>query len=155
MDALGKIYSTTTIVTMNAKEKANGIAIAWITRVSINPPMIAISVGKTRYSHTLLNETDRFGVCIMRPEAEKLVNFFGSKSGRDIDKFAELDYEKSPSGIPIVPGTLAYIECTIKEKADAGDHTIFIGEVVLQKLFGNDKPLLYGEHSMLNPWLRD
>ena len=47
MDALGKIYSTTTVVTMKAGKKLNGIAVAWVTRVSIDPPMLAISIGKT------------------------------------------------------------------------------------------------------------
>ncbi|AKI97500.1 flavin reductase family protein [Kosmotoga pacifica] len=149
MDALGKIYTTTTIVTMNVGGKLNGISIAWITRVSITPPMLAISIGKTRYSHELLNKTDRFGVCIMKPNAEELVSYFGSKSGRNVDKFAGLNYTLSDSGIPIVPDTLAYIECIIKSKADAGDHTIFIGEVVLQKTFDEGKPLIYGEHRML------
>ena len=155
VDALGKIYSTTIGVTMKVGKKLNGIAVAWVTRVSINPPMLAISIGKTRYSHTLLNETDRFGVCIMKPEAEGLVSLFGSKSGSDTDKFLELDYELSCSGTPIVPGTLAYIECVTKGKTDAGDHTIFVGEVVYQKLFDDERPLLYGEHKILNPDFRD
>lgn len=149
MDALGKLYTSTTIVTMNTGRKMNGIAVAWITRVSINPPMIAISIGKTRYSHKLLNETDKFGVCIMEKGAKKIVNLFGTKSGRNCEKFSGIDYSLSENNIPILPGTLAYIECQIIRKADAGDHTIFIGEVIDQKVFKDEKPMLYGEHRIL------
>ncbi|ACR79784.1 flavin reductase family protein [Kosmotoga olearia] len=149
MDALGKLYNSTTIVTMNAGGKMNGIAVAWITRVSINPPMIAISIGKARYSHKLLNETDKFGVCIMEKSAKEIVVLFGTKSGRNCDKFAGIDYSLSKNDVPILPGTLAYIECQIKSKADAGDHTIFIGEVIDQKVFKDEAPMLYGEHRIL------
>lgn len=149
MDALGKLYTSATIVTMKVEGELNGIAVAWITRVSIKPPMIAISIGKTRYSDELLNKTDRFGVCIMESGEKKTVAHFGSLSGRDCDKFENIPFNLSETGIPILPGTVAYLECVIKDRAAAGDHTLFIAEIVAQKLYEEEKPLLYGEHRIL------
>ena len=71
MDALGKLYTSTTIVTMNVDERMNGITVAWLTRVSWDPPMVAISVGKTRYSHELLLKSHGFAVCIMGKEGRQ------------------------------------------------------------------------------------
>ncbi|MBM7559383.1 flavin reductase family protein [Marinitoga litoralis] len=149
MDALGKIYNVASIVTMNSNNKLNGITVAWITRVSIKPPMIAISIGKKRYSYTLLEETDKFGVCILSKEQKELAKFFGSKSGRNTNKFENIDYELTKNGIPKINGSVAFFECKIVNKADAGDHVIYIGEVINEELLKIEQPLLYGEHQLL------
>jgi len=149
LDALGKLYSSTTIVTMNVDAKMNGIAVAWITRVSGDPPMVTISIGKTRYSHELLKKAERFGICIMKKSAKDVVEFFGTKSGREVNKFDVYDYSLSKNRMPVLADSVAFIECTIISTADAGDHTLFIGEVVDQKLYEDEKPMLYGEHEIL------
>ncbi|MFO7882784.1 MAG: flavin reductase family protein [Kosmotogaceae bacterium] len=149
MNALGKLYSSTTIVTMNVNGKLNGIAVAWITRVSGNPPMLTVSIGKTRYSHELLKNAENFGVCIMKKSARKTVEFFGTKSGRDVNKFDKYEYSLTERETPILSDSVAFIECKIDSTADAGDHTLFIGEVINQKLYEDKEPLLYGEHKTL------
>ncbi len=149
MDALGKLYSSTTIVTMNAEGQLNGISVAWITRVSGEPPMITVSIGKTRYSHELLNKTEYFGICIMKKSAKKVVEYFGTKSGRDVNKFDNFKYTLTDRRTPVLSDSVAFIECRIDSTANAGDHTLFIGEVVDQRLYEDEEPLLYGEHEML------
>lgn len=149
MDALGKLYSSTTIVTMNIDGKMNGIAVAWINRVSGDPPMVTVSIGKTRYSHELLKKAEHFGICIMKKSAKDVVEFFGTKSGREVKKFDVYDYSLSKNRMPILADSVAFIECKISSTADAGDHTLFIGEIVDQKLYEDDEPMLYGEHEIL------
>lgn len=149
MDALGKLYTSTAIVTMNVDGKMNGITIAWLTRVSWDPPMVAISVGKARYSHELLLKSQGFAVCIMGEKGRKAAEYFGTVSGRNTNKFEKFKYQISKKGYPIPEGTIAYLECRIIGKCDAGDHTIFIGLVENQKILENDKPLIFGEHTIL------
>lgn len=149
MDALGKLYSSTTVVTMNVNGKMNGIAVAWITRVSGDPPMVAVSIGKTRYSHDLLKKAELFGICIMKKSARDVVKFFGTKSGREVNKFDNYDYLLSKNGTPILTDSVAFIECKISSTADAGDHTLFIGEIVDKKLYEDEEPMLYGENKIL------
>ncbi|WGS65575.1 flavin reductase family protein [Marinitoga aeolica] len=148
MDALGKIYNVASIVTINSNNKLNGITVAWITRVSIKPPMIAISIGKQRYSYELLESADKFGVCILSKEQKNLAKIFGSKSGRNINKFENVDFELTKSGIPKIKNIVAFFECKIVNKAEAGDHIVYIGKVVNQELLKFDQPLLYGEHQL-------
>ncbi|OQY09045.1 MAG: flavin oxidoreductase, partial [Marinitoga sp. 4572_148] len=116
MNALGKIYNVASIVTMNSNGKLNGITVAWITRVSIKPPMIAISIGKQRYSYELLENTDRFGVCILSKNQKDLASFFGRKSGRNTDKFENAEYELTENGIPKIKDIVAFFECKIVSK---------------------------------------
>jgi len=151
MDALGKLYTSTTIVTMNVDGRMNGITVAWLTRVSWDPPMVAISVGKTRYSHELLLKSHGFAVCIMGREGRKAAEYFGTVSGRSVYKFKKFKYRMSKGGYPIPEGTIAYpyLECKITGKCEAGDHTIFIGLVEHQEVLKNEKPLIFGEHTIL------
>ncbi|SHE36789.1 NADH-FMN oxidoreductase RutF, flavin reductase (DIM6/NTAB) family [Marinitoga hydrogenitolerans DSM 16785] len=149
MGALGKIYNATSIVTMNSNGKINGITVAWITRVSIKPPMIAISIGKERYSHKLLEETDKFGICILSKEQMEIARYFGSRSGEKYNKFENVNYELTENGIPKIKNIVAFFECKIVNKADAGDHTIYIGKVEKEELLKTEIPLLYGEHKLI------
>ncbi|WP_129409071.1 flavin reductase family protein [Marinitoga lauensis] len=149
MDALGKIYNVVSIVTINSNGTLNGITVAWITRVSIKPPMIAISIGKQRYSYELLENIDKFGVCILSKEQKDLAKLFGSKSGRNVNKFENVDFELTKNGIPKIKNIVAFFECKIVNKADAGDHVIYIGEVINQEILKTDTPLLYGEHKLM------
>ncbi|QTA37627.1 flavin reductase [Thermosipho ferrireducens] len=149
MDALKKLYTTTTVITVNTKRGMNGITVAWITRVSIKPPMVAISIGKSRYSFELLKETEIFGICILGKNARRIAEHFGSISGRYKNKFENINYKLSSRGIPIVEGTIAYIECKKVSITETGDHFIFVGEVVEQIVYSDEKPLLYGEHKIL------
>jgi len=149
VDALGKLYTSTAIVTMNVDGKMNGITVAWLTRVSWDPPMIAISIGKTRYSHELLLKSQGFAVCIMGEEGREAAEYFGTVSGRDVDKFKKFKYQTTKGGYPIPEGTIAYLECRITGKCEAGDHTIFIGHVEHQEVLKDEKPLIFGEHTIL------
>lgn len=149
MDAIGKLYSSVVVVTMNQQNKINGITVAWITRVSINPKLIAISIGKSRYSHELLMNSRYYGVCILSNKQKKIADIFGTYSGRNYNKFKDVDFSFSENKLPIIKGSIAFIECEIINKYDAGDHTLFIGKVISEKMFSNDKPLIFGEHKIL------
>ncbi|KLO21656.1 MULTISPECIES: flavin reductase family protein [unclassified Marinitoga] len=149
MDALGKIYNVTSVVTMNVDNKINGITVAWITRVSIKPAMIAISIGKKRYSYELLEKTDRFGICILSKKQKDIAKLFGSKSGRIFNKFKNIEYEMTKNKIPKLKDIIAFFECKIINKTDAGDHVIYIGEIETEELLSFEKPLLYGEHALI------
>lgn len=112
--------------------------------------MIAISIGKQRYSYELLENTDRFDVfCILSKNQKDLASFFGRKSGRNTDKFENVEYELTENGIPKIKDIVAFFECKIVSKAEAGDHVIYIGEVEKEELLKLEIPLLYGEHKLI------
>lgn len=149
MAVIGKLYSSIVVVTMNYKNKINGITVAWITRVSINPKLIAISIGKSRFSHELLMNSRYFGICILSNKQKQIAELFGTYSGGNYDKFKDVEFSFSEKNLPVIKDSLAFIECEIVNKYDVGDHTLFIGKVISEKLFRNDKPLIFGEHKIL------
>ncbi len=131
---------------VDADGNPNAIALGWCMCTSFVPPMLAISVGHTRYSHDLI---DRAGEFVVVFPSERMVDatwVVGTKSGRDGDKMAE-------SGVALLPGTVvnaslvddavACFECKVAGKLVTGDHTIFAGEVVASHVGPEDANRIY------------
>ncbi len=111
---------------------ANIITLGWFMRTSITPPMFAISVGLTRYSHEILAENRNFVLAVPSVKMAEQVMQCGLQSGRDVDKIVEFGI-KTRRGIlteiPILADAAANFECKTITQVRCGDHTIFVGEV--------------------------
>jgi len=118
---------------VSKKGKPNIISLAWAIPASIKPPLFVISVGKTRYTHQLLEETGEYVVNVPTKELADKVQFCGSVSGRSVDKIAKSGLTLKPAKKvkpPIIAECIAHIECKVINKVSAGDHTLFVGEVL-------------------------
>jgi flavin reductase (DIM6/NTAB) family NADH-FMN oxidoreductase RutF len=111
----------------------NIIAIAWLTPVSISPPLVAMMIRPTRYSYALINATREFVINVASYEIAQQALFCGRRSGRDVDKFAATGLTAKPARAvrpPIIEECLAHLECRVVQDVDAGDHHIVVGEVL-------------------------
>jgi len=142
-DVLRKIQSGLFIVTTKSGDKINGLTVAWLTRASFDPPMVSVSVGKTRYSHGLIKESGVFAVNILSEGQTDIAKHFGFKSGKKVNKFENIVYETRITGSPILKDITGYLDCRVVSSCDAGDHTIFVGEVIDAGIMHDVKPLLY------------
>ena len=124
----------TVIVTCCTLEgKPNAITIAWVTPVSLKPPIVAVSIAPKRYSHKLISEVGEFVINVPTMDLLKQVWICGIKSGRDVDKIKECGLTLEPSlkvRPPSIKECVANLECKVIDKLTIGDHTLFIGEVV-------------------------
>ncbi|MEM3555735.1 MAG: flavin reductase family protein [Candidatus Micrarchaeia archaeon] len=121
------------LVTSCSKGKKNIIALAWHSPLSFKPPLIGIAVGKTRFSHHLIKEGMEFVVSIPTESLREKVIAIGSRSGREIDKFSATGLTPSPAKFvkaPLIMECPINIECKLVDEFDAGDHTVFVGEVL-------------------------
>ncbi|MCD6176378.1 MAG: flavin reductase family protein [Candidatus Cloacimonetes bacterium] len=112
--------------------KYNMITLEWFMKTSIKPPMFAISIGHTRYSHECLQNVRFFNLCFPAKKMIDVSNICGSKSGRDIDKFGETGvkwFSGRLAKLPILKEAKANFECKVITQVRSGDHTIFVGEV--------------------------
>jgi len=131
------------VVTTRLKDRINGMTAAWVMRVSFKPPLVAVSIGKERFTHNLIKESGVFAINILKEGQEQIGRHFGLKSGRHVDKFMGMDYFTLKTGCPILPDTAGYLECRLFSFHEAGDHTLFLGEVVEGSSFFGSKPLLF------------
>jgi flavin reductase (DIM6/NTAB) family NADH-FMN oxidoreductase RutF len=116
-----------------ADGRPNAVAIAWLTPVSINPPLLAFAIRPQRYSYDLLQENTAFVVNAMAYDRAVEVLFCGRCSGRDVDKLATAGLTPVDSqavNVPAIGEALAHVECEVEAEYPAGDHVIVVGRVV-------------------------
>jgi flavin reductase (DIM6/NTAB) family NADH-FMN oxidoreductase RutF len=123
----------TILVTSQYGDKESIITLAWQMPVSASPPMAAISVGPSRYSHDLISQSGQFVINVPPFSLLKETIYCGSVSGRDEDKFEGAGLTREPAQIvsaPLIAECIGHLECKVAQEVTAGDHTLFLGEVV-------------------------
>ena len=126
--------------------KANPITLGWTMIVSGTPPMMAIAVAKTHYSIEAVNHAQSFTIAFPSADMSRAALFFGLKSGRDVDKFAEFDCKTEPAKAidsVLLADAVANFECTLESQMPAGDHIIFVGRIVASHTNTEPKKRLY------------
>jgi len=126
-------------------KRSNPIALGWKMQTSIQPPMVAISIGKTRYSHKLLMETGEFVLAVPGGDLAKEVLFCGTNSGRNINKFQQTNLTplKAKFVKPnLIKECVVNLECKVSGYFDTGDHSIFAGEVLTNWISEGKKKVL-------------
>ncbi len=132
------------LTTCDKEGKPNVATIAWHMPVSIEPPMVAIAIGKSRHSKKFLDATGEFVLNTATEEQKAAVKLCGSVSGRRNDKFTQASLTPEPSIVvrpPTIKECASSIECKVIAAYDASDHVIYVGEVVhVKKPEASDAP---------------
>jgi flavin reductase (DIM6/NTAB) family NADH-FMN oxidoreductase RutF len=126
-------YGPVVLVTASNGSRDNIVTLAWVTPVSVSPPLVGIYVSSKRYSHKLIKQGAQFAINVPTKDIIEAVKICGSVSGKDADKFekAKLSREKANKiGAPLIKECAAHIECKLFESVELGDHYLFVGEVV-------------------------
>lgn len=121
------------VVSQGDEGPPNIMTAGWTMPSAANPPSIAVSIGKSRYTHGLIEQTKQFVVSFPGDDLEKEMLFCGTKSGRDFDKFAETGLTARPSmkiKPPLIEECIVNFECEMTHAVDVGSHTIFVGRIV-------------------------
>ncbi len=113
--------------------KTNIITVAWAGTICTNPPMVSISVRPERYSYKILKETGEFVLNLTTKDLVFATDYCGVKSGRDINKFQEMNLT-AVSGTevkaPLIGESPVNIECRVREIKLLGSHDMFIADVL-------------------------
>jgi len=133
------------VISSKSNGKFNGQIANTLFQITSEPPTVAVSINKSNLTHEFIKESRLFGASILSNKTPlKFIGLFGFKSGRDVDKFADVGYEIGVKGIPIVTeNSIGYIEVEVKKSLDVATHTIFAGEVVGGEILKEDEPLTY------------
>lgn len=113
--------------------KNNIITLAWVGTICSEPPMVSISVRPERYSYPILKETGEFVINLTTKELAFATDYCGVKSGRDADKFKEMNLTAHPAskvGAPLIAESPVNIECRVREVKALGSHDMFLADVV-------------------------
>ncbi len=134
---LARFATGVTVVTMVQGADVYGITVSAFMSVSLEPPLVLVSVDQKAKAHATLSKSERYGVSILREGQEVFSNHFAGRTVNDL----EVPYA-SLGGFPLLEGAAAGLVCRIIDAHDAGDHTLFIGRVE-HLYWADEKPLLY------------
>ncbi len=122
------------MVSCNRKgEKPDIVTVAWTGTICSDPAMVSISVRPERYSHDIIEETGEFVINLVTKDLTYATDYCGVRSGRDVDKFKEMNLTPLPSKMIDAVGieeSPVNIECKVVEVKKLGSHDMFIAEVV-------------------------
>ncbi|HYD51129.1 MAG TPA: flavin reductase family protein [Gemmatimonadaceae bacterium] len=138
---LSRFASGVTVLSLrDAAGRDHGMTVSAFCSVSLEPPLVLACVDRAASMHDLLLASDGpLGVSILSLAQEPLSRHFADA---DAERWAGVPMVRGESGVPLVAGAIAHLECRIVDRHPAGDHTILIARVERGEL-GEGGPLVY------------
>ena len=134
-EVLARFATGVTVVTTIEESDSGplpwGTTVNSFTGISLDPPLILVSIGKERSIHPIIERTGRFAVNILGEDAQGLSDCFaGAPSPLPRSAFCNADYALGEAGLPVLDSAVAYLAAEVDKTIDAGDHTIYLGKVI-------------------------
>jgi flavin reductase (DIM6/NTAB) family NADH-FMN oxidoreductase RutF len=108
-----------------------GTTVNSFTAISLEPPLVMVSIGRERSIHPIIERTNRFGVNILGEGSQELSDCFaGAPSALPREAFCNADFSLGEAGLPVLDAAIAYLVAEVEQKIEAGDHTIYLGRVI-------------------------
>ena len=137
---LGRFATGVTVVTTRDRAgRPVGMTASSVASVSLQPPLVLVSVDRANDMHPALAAATRFVLNVLAADQEAISRRFAADHP---DRFDGIPYRDSRHGLPVLEGTLASIECDKQGEAPGGDHTVFFG-LVTGGSVSEGRPLLY------------
>lgn len=133
------------IISAQNRGRLNGQIANTVFQITAEPPTLAVSINRQNLTYEFIAAANAFTISILGQETPMpFIGRFGFKSGRDLDKFADVKYRLGATGQPIVlEHAVGYFELELINRLDVGTHTIFIGRVVEAERLSDERPLTY------------
>jgi flavin reductase (DIM6/NTAB) family NADH-FMN oxidoreductase RutF len=140
-DAMGCFATGITIVTSRAPDGTPiGLTANSFTSVSLDPPLLLVSIANNAGSAEALKQASHFVVNVLQTSQQPASNRF---AGKGEDRFAATPWQQGESGMPLIDGSLGSFECKRHAIHDGGDHFLLVGEIVRAQYEPRRDPLLY------------
>ena len=142
---MGHFVTGVTVVSAFEGDRPFGITVNALSSVSLEPPLVMVALDRRRFLTPIVRASGRFGVNILSEDQQALSDCFAGAPvtpGRDL--FCGAPWHPGETGLPLIDGAIATLECTVVETFSAGDHDLFIGRVdTLVNELHHPMPLLY------------
>ncbi|MBE3555052.1 MAG: flavin reductase family protein [Thermicanus sp.] len=135
--ALGRFATGITIVTTVDEGNVHGMTANAFLSVSLNPPLVLVSIDHKTRMHHILPKTGRYGISILREDQESISRHFAGRPQNEEPAF----FWKEE--LPFVMDSIAQLACKVVDMHPAGDHTLYIGEVKWLSYEERGNPLLF------------
>ncbi len=141
------VPSPVTILAFPGPDGPRGITIGSFTSVSLDPPLVSFNIMLESSMHDVLLETQHYAIHVLREDQVTLSERFAIPNISSAEQFDGVAHRIGNDEIPIIDGILASLKCRSHTVVPAGDHSLFIGEVLEINEAASGKPLLYYQQS--------
>ncbi len=134
------------IVSSKKDGRFNGCIVNTVFQIIPEPPMVAVSINRKCLTHEYIADSKVFTVSILAEGTPlEFIGRFGFRTGRDIDKFQEVNYKVGVTGgLIVLDNTVGFIEVEVTESIDIETHTLFIGKITACQIIDEGKtPMTY------------
>ena len=144
---MGRFATGVTVVTTRYDEQISGMTANAVMSLSLDPPLIVVSVDRQSNMHGHLTKGQCYAVNVLKQDQEELSRRFAKPGPKD---FSDLKLTVAETGAPIFVDALAYVDCRVVEVTPAGDHDMFIGEPLAGETYDGEPLIFYsGQYAQL------
>lgn len=129
------------IIMCEDDKQVNGFTANWLTQVSFEPPLVAVSVENASKSLPMIQHSGKFTINVLSSEQRELAAALGKSALRNPHKLDDIAYSVNNEGYPILQSGLGWVACELRQSVPAGDSTLILAEVVNAGILAEGQPL--------------
>jgi flavin reductase (DIM6/NTAB) family NADH-FMN oxidoreductase RutF len=148
--ALGRIPSGLFVLTARHGRRETGMLASWVQQCSFDPPQVTVAVRKGRFLLDWLTDAAPFAVNVIAEGQKQLVAHFGKGFDEEQSAFDGLDVHRPDGSAPVLATALAWLDCRVAGRFDAGDHVLVVGRVVGGSVQHEGRPTVHVRRSGQN-----
>jgi flavin reductase (DIM6/NTAB) family NADH-FMN oxidoreductase RutF len=130
------------VLTVDVEGERLGLTVGSLVSLSLEPPLVGVSVGRQAAMHELLRRAGGFALSLLAGDQDAVAQHFA----RGVPPFAHwhgIATREGAAGAPLLDGALGWLECRTAAECPAGDHTLFLGEVLAVERARTGPALVY------------
>lgn len=142
---MGQFATGVTVVTTLDEDRPQGITVNAMASVSLDPPLVVIALDRRRFINPAIEAGGRFAINILGEDQQWLSDCFaGANVSPGRDAFCGAEWDAGTTGMPLLRGAVAALECRVVDRLETGDHHLFVGAVEMAHVRDEAAPpLLY------------
>ncbi|AQG82063.1 flavin reductase family protein [Spirosoma montaniterrae] len=137
-----KNYDVQSITTATPDGRRNANIATWVMQTAMGGTHLVVALYKPDYTIELARESGILNVNLLATDQTGLIRKLGQQSGRDKDKFKNVPHALDERGCPYLTESIGYAQCRVSHTTDAGDHELFICEVLRQVVLHPEKEVM-------------
>jgi flavin reductase len=142
--ALGAFATGVTVITSRGEEHSYGMTANAFSSLSLDPPLVLVCVISGTTGAATIESNRNFAVNILGAHQEPISRYFASRDRpQGATAFDEIPHRESATGCPIIDGVAGYLDCRLAAAHEAGDHVIYVGEVLALGYDSDVEPLVF------------
>jgi flavin reductase (DIM6/NTAB) family NADH-FMN oxidoreductase RutF len=148
--AMRQLTGGVSVITVGRGRDITGMTVTSVSSLSVDPPSLIVSVNRSASSWPILVRDGFFGVNILNADQVDIAERFAGKNGlKGPDRFIGAEWMTRASGVPLLVGALAAIDCAVDDIVERHSHAIVIGRALDMKLSSRTAALAYWQGQYL------